>query len=70
MDQFLLFRVDTDDGLALAGKSFPLLPNVAELSIAIRAVGGGDLFAVHAEFVVHLFQQAAYGVLRGLAKIS
>jgi len=45
-NEFLLLRVDTDDGQALADKSFSLLPDVKELLVAIRVLGGGDLFAV------------------------
>jgi len=41
-----LLGIDTDDGQALAGKPFALLPDVQELLIAIRVLGGGDLFAV------------------------
>src|ERR1035437_9736310 len=58
------FFVSTlNDGQALVDKSFPLLPDVKELLIAIGVLGGGDLFAVHAEFELQLFQQAAHGVL-------
>ena len=65
-NQFLLLRIHTDDGQALGGELFPLPADVKELLIAVRAFGGGNLFAVHAKFEVHLFQQTAYGVLAHL----
>src|ERR1035437_6654955 len=40
-----------------------LLPDVKELLIEIGIFGGGDLYAVHAEFEFQLFEQAAHGVL-------
>ena len=45
-DQFLFLGIDTDDGQSLSGKSFLLLADVKELLMAVRVLGGGDLFAV------------------------
>ena len=53
--QFLILGIVTNDRQSLRGESFFLLRNVEELLITVRALGGGDLFAVHAKPEVHLF---------------
>ena len=62
-NQFLFLGVYTDNRLAPAGESFLLLADVEELPIAVRTLGGGDLFAVHAEFITHVLKRTANSVL-------
>lgn len=62
-NEFFLLGVHTDHGEALGGILLPLSGNVEKLSIAIRVLGGGDLFAVDAQFEIHLLQQAADRIL-------
>ena len=57
-DQFPLFSIDTDDGVALTAETRSQSGNVMELLVADGTVPRRDLFAIDAEGEMELVEQA------------
>jgi len=60
-DQFPLFSIDTDDGVALTAETRSQSGNVMELLVADGTVPRRDLFAIQAEGEMELVEQAGDG---------
>lgn len=61
-DEFLLFRVQAQDGIARILKSFLEVGDQFELPVAVRMLRFGDAFAVDAKPISLVLQQLAHRI--------
>jgi hypothetical protein len=61
-DEFLLFRIHAQDGIARVLKSFPEVGDQFELPVAVRMLGLCDAFAVDSKRVFFVFEQLAHSI--------